>query len=96
MRIGMMVMVGLLAGCTPGPDRDADLARMLEICVQQRLPASQQPPLSAQQQEVLIKEHAELVARFADEDERAWLETQHRDNELEQQCLEEALDQLER
>ncbi|ENY70825.1 hypothetical protein G114_16265 [Aeromonas diversa CDC 2478-85] len=95
MRISLLVVSALLVGCSPATDREADMARLLEICQQQALPNT----LAAGEKsdpERLADERERIEARFADEDNRAWLETQHRDSELEQTCLEETLMRLEK
>lgn len=96
MRISLLVVsTMLMVGCSPATDREADMARLLEICKQQALPNTLAAGEKGDAQR-LADERELLEARFADEDNRAWLETRHRDSELEQTCLEETLERLEK
>ncbi|MGL5287674.1 hypothetical protein SAMN05880558_103434 [Aeromonas sp. RU39B] len=98
MRIGMLLGLALLAGCSPTTDREADLNRLVEICLQQKLPATmaREGEASSVDPQKLADEQQQIEARFADEDNRAWLETQHRDDDAEQTCIEETLERLEK
>ena len=93
MRIGMLLGLALLAGCSPTTDREADLNRLVEICLQQKLPATmaREGEASSVDPQKLADEQQQIEARFADEDNRAWLETQHRDDDAELRAYNERL-----